>query len=126
MAEQDQKKETEAHKPLERLRFHYIKANQFRVIHVDGAYGGVTPRGLIHMSFYSERYPIPQVTAHYITAEGQLGDEIPEERVSRDGPIREIEVGVVIDVTTARALVEWLNEKIKLIETTQKAPVRGE
>ena len=44
----------------EQLEFHYIKSNQFRVIHVDGGIGSITPKGFIHFALYSERLAIPR------------------------------------------------------------------
>ena len=43
------------------LRFFYIKAYNFRVVHVDGVIGGITPKGLLHLAVFSERAAIPQV-----------------------------------------------------------------
>lgn len=42
------------------IRFNYIKSAQFRVIHADGAIGGVTPNGFIHMALFNERAAIPR------------------------------------------------------------------
>lgn len=102
------------------VTFHYIKNNLFRVIHADGAWGGITPRLGIHMALYSERNPIPQQMTYQITGETKLGEEIREARVAREGIVREVEAEVIMDVGTARALVEWLQERIKTIEQAQE------
>jgi hypothetical protein len=41
--------------------FEYIKSQLFRVIHSDGAIGGITPTGNVHVAFYSDRAAIPKV-----------------------------------------------------------------
>ena len=41
------------------LKADYIKSNLFRVVVADGAFGGLTPRGNIHIDFWSERRAIP-------------------------------------------------------------------
>ena len=46
------------------LKFEYEKSEQFRTVFADGAIGGVTPRGYVHVAFYSERSPIPKVVVH--------------------------------------------------------------
>ena len=99
-----------------KIGFHYIKSNSYRVIHADGAWGGLTPRLDIFMSFYSERPPIPQTMVHEVTEAGALGAEIPAERVSKNGIIREAEIGVSMDLDVAASLVTWLQGKIQEAE----------
>ena len=100
----------------QKVKFEYIKSNSFRVIHADGAYGGLTPRLGIFLSFYSERPPIPKVIVHEVGPDGTLGDELKLERQTREGIIREAEIGITLDVEVARTLVAWLQEKINNVE----------
>ena len=95
------------------LAFEFIKGNQFRVIHVDGAVGGMTPQGLIHMAVYSERLPIPQRVVHRIADEAHLGEEIREKRVVRQAIIRELEASLMMDMRQAYALCRWLADILK-------------
>jgi hypothetical protein len=97
------------------VEFHYIKSNEFRVVHVDGAMGGITPAGLIFVSLYSERPAIPQVMVHEVTEEGQIGPERLEERVGKKGVVREIEVGATMSLETAINFVKWLQDRIDLV-----------
>ncbi len=103
-----------------KIRFHYIKSNYFRVVHVDGAHGGITPNGNIFFSAYSQRAPIPQITTHKIEADGSVTEEIREERVGKDGIVREVEVGIMMDAATAESLHKWLGEKVKALMKRQK------
>ena len=98
------------------IRFHYLKSNFFRVIHVDGAHGGITPRGQIQMALFSDRHPIPQQTVQRVTEEGTLGDEIRQERVEREGIVREVEVEAIMTLDTGRTLVKWLEDKVHTLE----------
>ena len=116
MARKGKSGRTKSSVPRAHINFHYIKANQFRVIHADGVHGGLHPRGNIQMSFFSERVPIPKKVSHEIADDGRLGKEIVAERESRDGIVREVEVGVVMGVEEARALVKWLQLKIRAHE----------
>lgn len=59
----------------EKLNFHYIKSRHFRVIHADGAFGGVTAKGYIHFAFYNERGAIPRITEVNIKADGTTSKE---------------------------------------------------
>ena len=103
----------------EPIAFHYIKSNFFRVVHADGAHGGITPRGLVEMNFFSERHPIPKKVVHTLLPTGQMGPEVREERVERDGPVREVDVGVIMDLAAAKSLHAWLAEKIEVLTKLQ-------
>jgi hypothetical protein len=94
------------------IQFNYIKSNFFRVAHVDGVLGNITPAGLIFISFYNERAAIPQSMVHAITEAGQVGDECKEKRVTKEGIVREIELGAVMSIETATSFMKWLEEKI--------------
>jgi len=100
--------------------FHYIKSNLFRVIHVDGAVGNVTPSGLIFVGFYNDRAAIPQMMVHEVSEAGQVGTEHRDERVTKQGIVREVEVGAIMSVDTATSLIQWLQEKINLIHKLRK------
>src|SRR4051812_19702136 len=82
-----------------RIRFYYIKGQYFRVAHVDGALGGLTPKGLIHRAIYSERPAIPQSTEHDLSPEGQIGETLAEE--GKQGIIREIDIDLMMSRETA-------------------------
>ena len=97
------------------ITLHYVKSNYFRVIHADGAIGGFTPRGEIFFSLYSERAHLPDVAVQAVE-NGQLGKEVIEQRKGSEGILRELEVGVVMDVNVAKSLVTWLEERIKVAE----------
>ena len=104
------------------LPFHYIKANQFRVIHVDGAHGGITPSGNIQMAFFSDRQPIPQIVVHHVDQDGNVSaEEIASERVSKTGIVREVEVEAIMSLASAKVLVKWLADKISTLEKIRAA-----
>lgn len=93
------------------IRFKYVKSNFFRVIHADGAWGGIATRGNIHMSFYNERAALPDSSAIRFDADGKV--VAPEEAQTSSSMVREIECDVVFDLVTAIGLRRWLDEKIK-------------
>ena len=95
-----------------RIAFDYIKGQHFRVIRADGAIGGVTPCGFIHMAFFSERPAIPRRLVYLATDEGTLGEELPGEKVSRDAIVRELDVDLFVNLQTAISLREWLDRRI--------------
>ncbi len=93
------------------IELHYIKTASYRTYHVDGAFGGLTPRGNIYCDFFVERAPTPQSMVHKITRDGQLGDE--KNRTGKDGLVRQIECGISLDIKAAINLKTWLDEKIE-------------
>ncbi len=104
----------------DKVKFHYEKSHLFRIVHVDGAIGGLTPTLDLFISIYNQRAPIPKVTVQKVSPGGQLGDEVIEERVQKEGVFREVEVGLVMNLNVAKALSQWLIDKIDLAEKTQK------
>lgn len=103
-----------------KVKFDYIKSNFFRVIHADGVWGGIGPTlNDIKMVFFNERPAIPQQVTHEIK-DGVLGEEIKEERVSRNSIIREVEVNVIMNIHVARAVKKWLEDKINAIEHLER------
>lgn len=109
------------------LKFHYIKGNFFRVVHADGAIGGLTPSRQIFMSLYSERSAIPQIIEMEVTSEGRLGKEI--QREGKEGLVRELEIGVMLSADAAEAIAAVLQEHAKAIRESipenQKNQIRS-
>lgn len=101
-------------KPSTEIKFHYIKANDFRVISATGVWGGTTPRGNISMSFFTERTPIPKTISHELTEEGKLGAETNRDLL--EGVIRDVHINVMVDLPFASSLRDWLDDKIAELE----------
>jgi hypothetical protein len=93
-----------------RVKFFYLKNPQFRVVHVDGGLGGVTPRGLIHLAVYSERPAIPQAHVQDITPEGKLSP--PHAAEGKEGIVRELDVDLMMSKQTATEIRDWLTTKL--------------
>jgi hypothetical protein len=111
-----------APKAPKEIVFDYIKSNLFRVIPIDGAFGGLSPNGReIRMALFNERRPIPQKTVHPLGTDGNIVGENRGKRTGRTGFVREVEVDVVLDFQTAINLQVWLQDKIE-----QMAKAHGE
>lgn len=100
------------------IRFQFVNSAHCRVIHVDGAWGGIGPGRMINMSIFSERRPTP----NWIDLDMDSSSGIAEEsqRDIFDGITREIEAHLVFSVATAQKLRDWLNEKIDDIERVEE------
>ena len=88
--------------------------------------GGLTPRLGVFMSFYSERPPIPQKVTHAVLPSGTLAQQTDKE--GKEGVVREVEAGIILDEATATALVVWLKQQLENIKEikaqTQLAKVK--
>ncbi|MGI9073200.1 MAG: hypothetical protein ACR2JB_18245 [Bryobacteraceae bacterium] len=100
----------------DKVRIEYVKSNFFRVVNADGAFGGMSPRLELLINFYNERFPIPRVLTYETTSDSTIGKEILEERESKEGIIREVEVAVRLDLPAAKSFASWLSEKIAELE----------
>jgi len=97
-----------------------MKGNFFRVIHADGAIGGITPSRDIFLSLYSERGAIPTLIEQALNADGSLGKEIRRE--SKEGIVREVEVGVVLSSRAAKGIAEWLLKQAQILDASEPEP----
>jgi hypothetical protein len=104
-------KKASSQNPPTKLEFDLIKSNFFRVVKCDGAFGGISANGSIHMGVYSERNPFPTKVVHSID-NGQLGPEIETLRETRKAVVRELEVDVAMDIAGAMVLRQWLDARI--------------
>ncbi len=93
---------------------HYIKTLNYRSYHADGIFGGLTPSGKVYMEFFIQRLPTPQVIEYNVTPDRTIGDEV--KRTGKKGFIREIEAGLVMDISVAKILKNWLEKRIEQAE----------
>jgi hypothetical protein len=98
--------------------FHFVKSSAFRVVHCDGVWGGIAPTGLVHVSIFSERAPIPTRVTHALTEQGTFGPEIA--RHVESGLLREVEVDVVMNIEVAKFVRDWLGARIKEFDELQR------
>ncbi len=91
---------------------HNIKNPGFRQIHVDGAQGGITPSGYINLNFYSQRGVIPLGTEFNIDQENKIAEPIKNIEGSKNGIVREFEIGIYMDINACESLKNFLESKI--------------
>ena len=98
------------------IPIHYIKIQSLETKVVTGAIGGITGNALINMDLFIDRVPIPQ-TVNYEVIDGIVRQEM--DRIGKDGLVREVHTSVVFDIRVAKALSEWLDKHIKILENQQ-------
>lgn len=111
----DEGDETQRVRP-EKVEYHHIKSQDFRVLHIDGGAGGISPRGYCNISLYSERKVIPRVTVRDISEQGDVSPEHTTDTLVKEpnmGVVREVEVSLLFDEQTAIEIRDWLNRRIE-------------
>jgi len=103
------------------IKVHYRSGQAYRSIHAGGAHGGALPSGDIFMGIFSERTNFPDCSVIELEREasGYSGKEIVK---IEQGLVREMEVGVFMNINVARSLRQWLDEKIAFIEQAMQDP----
>lgn len=89
----------------------YIKSSAFHSIQADGAIGGITPNGHIHMAFFNERSAIPRRVVHELNEDGTLGPLRQME--TRNSIVREMNIDVFMTQDAATELHAWLGNILK-------------
>jgi len=106
------------------ITFKYIFNKDYNPLYVNGAHGGISPRGEIVMNFYLERPALPYSITHEINGNGTIGAEIAAEPEDfKNSLVRHVENGVVMNYQSARDLHNWLGERLREIETLEQAKI---
>jgi hypothetical protein len=98
-----------------RVTFHLIKGPHFESRQVDGVIGSIGPNRRASLAFFVERDPIPQSITHKVHDDGSLGEVIGA--TGKPGIVREVQTGVVMDLTGLRTLQNQLTQMLAAIET---------
>ena len=97
-----------------KITFNYHFSENYNPTYVNGAYGGVGPKGEIIVNFYLERQGIPKSHTHEINKDGSLSSEpesVPLDSLSN--VIRFIETGIILNLESAKRVHAWLGQKIE-------------
>jgi hypothetical protein len=104
------------------VRFCYVVPDNYAPVFVNGAHGGVSPRGEIIINFYHERPLLPVSITHEITPAGTIGKEIAQEPADAGATMsRAVETGVILSYDNAKNFHHWLGERLKELESLEKA-----
>lgn len=93
----------------QKVSFRFKISPNYAVYAIDGALGGLTPKGEITMNVFHERHAIPKKTVHEINPDGSLGKIIEKEE--KKSIIRDIPFGLSMSPNTARSIARWLNDR---------------
>ncbi|ABB31700.1 hypothetical protein GeomeDRAFT_0223 [Geobacter metallireducens RCH3] len=103
------------------VTFKYIFTYDYNPAYVNGAHGGVSPRGDLVVNFYLERPPLPNEITHEINPNGTVGAETAVEPDDfAQSLVRFVPSGIVLNHQTARELHHWLGEKVREMEAIEQ------
>ena len=102
--------------------FKYIFTYDYNPVYVNGAHGGISPRGELVANFYLERPPLPNEITHSISNAGAIGDitDVDPEDLN-SSLVRYVPCGIVLNYANARNLHQWLGDKISEMEQMAQA-----
>lgn len=111
-----------SHDKKQEITFKYIFNYAYNPVYVNGAHGGLSPRGELVMNFYLERPPLPEEIRHEINPNGTIGAVTGEEPHNLGSSmVRFIDSGVVLNYESARNIHHWIGERLKEMEAMEKA-----
>lgn len=111
-----------SHNKKQELTFKYIYNYSYNPVYVNGAHGGLSPRGELVMNFYLERPPLPEEIRHEINPNGTIGAVTGEEPSNLNSSmVRFIDSGVILNYESARNIHYWIGERLKEMEALEKA-----
>ena len=101
--------------------FKYIFTYDYNPVYVNGAHGGVSPRGELIANFYLERQPLPNELTHSVS-EGGIGNlTAVEPKDLNNSVVRYVPCGIVLNYVSARNLHQWLGDNISEMERLAQA-----
>ena len=104
------------------IRYEYEQDKDCRVKYAHGVWGGINPFGEVEINFYLESDKLPDYTECHVEPDGLPGSELmPGNRETRV-VVRNIHSRVVMNYQTAKAMLEWLEEKVEALESEVESP----
>ncbi len=99
-----------------KVRFEYEENSSLNLQYTHGVWGGINPQGEIEMNFYHEKDKMPSFSERTISSDGVLGPELVPFDEDTRVVIRNIHSKILLNFQTAKALHDWLSEKIDTLE----------
>ncbi len=99
-----------------KIRYNYQMAPEARLHTAHGVWGGINPQGEIEMNFYHESDALPPYSERLVAPDGSIGHEITPEDDRQREVTRHIHSRVLLNYHTARAVLEWLEDRVAALE----------
>jgi hypothetical protein len=107
-----------------RIRYEYEQPSGLQPRYAHGVWGGINAQGEVEINFYMECDKLPEFSERLVAPDGSFGHEIMEPYDENLKVVtRHILSKIVLNYHTARDILEWLEEKVNLLEMeTEGAP----
>lgn len=103
-----------------KVRYEYQQDAESRLNYAHGVWGGINPQGEIEINFYLESDKIPPYSERLVAPDGSFGHEIaPYDNGDMRVITRRIHSRVLLNYHTARAVLEWLEDKVEALEVEE-------
>ncbi len=105
--------------PPTEITFRFEKDDDYRLIPVNGVWGGPTPRGDIMVDLFHESHLLPEEITQAVRPDGLLGSEL--ERTPPPGTLqRTVLVGMILTAEQADSIGRWLQKKARKVREETK------
>lgn len=107
---------TPVKKVKRKVIYKYKFREDYNPVYANGAYGGVSSKGEIVINFFNERPALPIEVEHEV-----IGKTLSEQTVLKPASfgnmhVRFVETGVTLNLETAKAIRDWLENHINQLE----------
>lgn len=99
-----------------KIIYEYEQSPKSKLQYAHGVWGGINPHGEIELNFYTESDKVPALSECIVDADGTLGNEHIHSNQDARVIVRNIHSKVLINHRTAKSMIEWLEEKVALLE----------
>lgn len=99
-----------------KIRYEYEQESNLRLNYAHGVWGGINPQGEVEMNFYIESDKLPGFSERIVAPDGSFGHEVAPYDEELKVITRHIHSKVVLNYHTARAVLEWLEDKVEALE----------
>lgn len=104
-----------------RIRYEYEQNPETRLQYAHGVWGGINPQGEIELNFYTESDKLPPYSERIIAPDNSFGHEITPFDDNIKIVTRRIHSKLILNYHTARAVLEWLQEKVDTLENEEES-----
>ena len=99
-----------------KIRYEYEQDPGIRMRYAHGVWGGINPQGEIEVNFYLESDKMPPYSERLVAADGSFGHEVIPQDDDLRTVVRSIHSRVILNYHTARAMLEWLEDKLNVLD----------
>jgi hypothetical protein len=102
-----------------RVRYEYEQDPETRLQYAHGVWGGINSQGEVELNFYTESDKLPPYSERIIAPDGSFGHETCPYDEDVKLITRRIHTKLILNYHTARSVLEWLEEKVDVLEAEE-------